>query len=151
MASSEFMYVTYIRTSKKKLWTALTDNKILKKYWFGLWVESDWKVGSSWKMINEGETMDSGKIIEIIPNKRLVRSWKNEWRPDLKKEGYSRCEYEIESAGKSVKLTVTHSMNRSNSKFIEIVSQGWPMCISNLKSFLETGKVALKDHPGHEE
>jgi hypothetical protein len=42
-------------------------------------------------------------------------------------------------------------MKHPKSKFIEAVSEGWPICMSNLKSLLETGKVALDEHPGHEE
>ncbi len=149
MAKSEFVYVTYLRTSKKKLWSALTDPKIIRKYWFGLTMECDLRVGSSWKFFGDGQLMDSGKFLDIVPQKRLVRSWQNEWVPAMKKEGVSRCIYEIEPAGKAVKLTVTHSMHHANSKFIAAVSEGWPMCLSNLKSLLETGRVALKDHPGH--
>ena len=136
MATSKFVYVAYIKTSKKKLWSALTDSKIIKNYWFGLRLVSDWKVGSRWEFFSDDMLMDSGKILESNPQKRLVRSWQNEWKPELKKEGVSRCVYEIEPFGKCVKLTVTHSIDRSNSKFIEAVSQGWPMCISNLKSLL---------------
>ena len=80
-----------------------------------------------------------------------MRSWLNEWKPELKAEGISQCVYEVEATGPSVKLTVTHSIERLNSKFIEAVSEGWPMCISNLKSLLETGEVALVEHPGHVE
>jgi hypothetical protein len=43
----------------------------------------------------------------------------------------------------SVKLTLTHSIERPNSKFIEAVSDGWPLVLSNLKSLLETGDVAV--------
>lgn len=149
MAKSEFIYVTYIKTSKQKLWAALTDAKTIKKYWFGLAMECDWTVGSDWKFLSDGQLMDSGKVLEIVPQKRLIRSWQNEWVPKMKKEGVSRCIYLIEPVGKSLKLTVIHSMNRANSKFIAAVSEGWPMCLSNLKSLLETGRVALKDHPGH--
>jgi hypothetical protein len=42
-----------------------------------------------------------------------------------------------------VKLTITHVMERSDSKFIEAVSGGWPKIVSNLKSLLETGRIAL--------
>ncbi len=151
MATSKFVYVTYIKTSKKKLWSALTNSKIVKKYWFGLRIESDWKVGSSWKFYYDNQLMDSGTVLESTPQKRLVRTWRCEWKPELKKEGLSHCTYEIQPIGKSVKLTVTHTMDKSNSKFIEAVSQGWPMCMSNLKSLLETGNVTLKNHPGHEQ
>ena len=151
MNKSEFVYVVYIRTSPKKLWDALTNSKFIEKYWFGLQIDTDWKVGSNWKFYYDDSIMDSGKILESIPQKKLVRSWQCQWKPNLKAEGTSRCTYELEPAGKSVKLTITHSMKRPKSKFIEAVSEGWPMCISNLKSLLETGKVTLAEHPGHDE
>ena len=151
MAKSNFTYVTYIRTTPEKLWHALTTAGVISQYWFGLSIESDWKVGSTWKMYSGGSLMDSGEILESVPQKRLVRRWLNEWKPELKAEGDSRCVYEIEPIGQAAKLTITHSIDRPNSKFIEAVSVGWPMCMSNLKSLLETGKVALVDHPGHGE
>ena len=42
-----------------------------------------------------------------------------------------------------MKLTVTHSIEREGSKFIEAVSGGWPQILSNLKSLLEIGVVVL--------
>jgi uncharacterized protein YndB with AHSA1/START domain len=151
MAKSTFKYVTYIRTTPEKLWHALTSTEAIKKYWFGMRVDGDWKVGSTWRMFYDDSLMDSGEILESVSQKRLVRSWLNEWKPELKSEGSSLCVYEMEPMGESVKLTITHSMERLNSKFIEAVSEGWPMCLSNLKSLLEMGKVALAEHPGHEE
>lgn len=150
MNKSEFIYVVYIRTTPKKLWNALTNSKVIERYWFGLRIDTDWKVGSNWKFYYGDSIMDSGKILESIPEKRLVRSWQCQWRSNLKAEGISRCIYELEPAGKSVKLTITHTMKRPKSKFIRAISEGWPMCISNLKSLLETGKVALSEHAGHE-
>jgi uncharacterized protein YndB with AHSA1/START domain len=50
---------------------------------------------------------------------------------------------EIEPKGEAVKLTVTHAMEREDSKFIGAVSGGWPQVLSNLKSLLETGSVVL--------
>ena len=151
MAKSTFKYVTFIRTTPEKLWHALTTTEVIKQYWFGMRVDSDWKVGSTWRFYYDGSLMDSGEILESVSQKRLARSWLNEWKSELKAEGSSHCVYEMEPIGASVKLTITHSIERLNSKFIEAVSEGWPMCISNLKSLLETGEVALADHPGHEE
>ncbi len=153
MAKSTFKYVTYIRTTPEKLWHALTTTEVIKQYWFGMTADSDWKAGSTWRLYDdhEGSLMDSGKILESVFQKRLVRSWLNEWKPELKAEGDSHCVYEIEPIGSSSKLTVTHSMERLDSGFIKAVSEGWPMILSNLKSLLETGNVALVNHPGHKE
>ena len=52
MAKSTFVYVTYIRTTPEKLWSALTDDvEFMKQYWFGVHCESQWTSGSSWKMV----------------------------------------------------------------------------------------------------
>src|SRR5207249_9198428 len=134
MSGSQFVYVTYIRTTPEKLWHALTTPEIIKQYRFGMSVESEWKVGSTWRMYADGSLIDSGEILESVSQKRLVMSWLNEWKPEFKAEGNSRCVYEIEPTGASAKLTLTHSIERPDSKFIGAVSDGWPMVISNLKS-----------------
>src|SRR5215217_3330682 len=149
MSDSTFVYVTYIRTAPEKLWQALTTPEIIKQYWFGMSVESEWQAGSPWKMYADGSPMDSGEILESVSQKRLVMSRRSEWKPEFKAEGNSRCVYEIEPTGAAAKLTLTHSMERPDSKFIGAVAEGWPMVISNLKSLLETGDVALVYHRGH--
>ena len=146
MAGSTFVYVTFIRTSPEDLWSALTNPEFMKKYWFGVYAETDWKVGSPWKlMFPDGRIADTGEVLEIDSPKRLVLQWRNEFKPELKAEGYSRATFELEPMNDAVKLTVTHEIDRTGSKFIEAVSGGWPVILSSLKSLIETGK-ALPPH-----
>lgn len=146
MARSTFVYVTYIRTTPEKLWSALTDVEFMKQYWFGMHCESQWTAGSSWKMVRaDGSVCDAGEIIESEPPKRLVIRWQHQDNPELKAEGESRCTMELEPTGTAVKLTITHSIEREPSKLIGAVSGGWPMILSNLKSLMETGTIALQD------
>ena len=146
MARSTFVYVTYIRTTEEKLWSALTDAEFIKQYWFGMHCESRWTAGSSWKMVRaDGSVCDAGEIIESEPPRRLVIRWQHQDNPELKAEGESRCTMELEPTGGAVKLSITHTMEREPSKFIAAVSSGWPKILSNLKSVLETGSIALKD------
>ncbi len=42
--------------------------------------------------------------------------------------------------GDIVKLTVTHEMDKTDSKLIKAVSGGWPIILASLKSLLETGE-----------
>ena len=139
--SSQYVYVTYIRTTPQKLWDALTQPEFQKQYWFGMPQESDWKVGASWKMLFEdGRVADSGEVLEIDPPRRLVLKWRNDFRPEIKAEGPARCTYEIAADGDMCKLTVTHAIEIDGpSKFIEAVSGGWPKILSSLKTLLETG------------
>ena len=144
-ASSSFVYVTYIRTTPEALWAALTSPDFMRKYWFGMVIETDWKAGSAWRMVfPDGRIADTGEVLETDPPRRIVLKWRNEFRPELKAEGYARCVMELEPGAEAVKLTIHHSIDRADSKFIEAVSGGWPRILSNLKSLLETGEIILK-------
>jgi uncharacterized protein YndB with AHSA1/START domain len=141
MAESQFVYVTFIRTTPEKLWQALTESEFTRQYWMATTQESDWKPGASWRIAKpDGGTADSGEVIEIEPHRRMVLSWRNELFPEMTAEGYSRLTYELEQKGEAVKLTVTHEMDKSESKFIKAVSNGWPPILASLKSLLETGE-----------
>lgn len=146
MAKTTFVYVIFIRTTPEKLWSALTEPEFTKQYWFGMHLDSEWKPGSSWKMVaGDGKVYDAGEILESDPPRRLVIKWRNEWKPEFKAEGYSRCTMELEPVGEAVKLSITHEMDREHSRFIEEgVSGGWPKILSNLKSLLETGAVIME-------
>jgi uncharacterized protein YndB with AHSA1/START domain/catechol 2,3-dioxygenase-like lactoylglutathione lyase family enzyme len=149
-AESIFVYETYVRTTPEKLWRTLTTNEAWNRCWMGARFESDWKAGSPWRVVSSaGLVFDSGTVLESIPAKKLVLDWRNDWKPEFKAEGPSRCVYEIEPVGTSVKLTVSHSIGRAGSPFIASVSDAWPMVVSNLKSLLETGEVALVGNPRH--
>jgi len=140
-AQSTFVYVTYIRTSAEKLWSALLKPEFTRQYWYNMHMVSDWKPGASWQLVfADGRIGDIGEVLEIDPPRRLVLRWQNEFRPEIKAEGPSQCTFELEPSGDIVKLTITHSSPRPNSKLIVAVSGGWPMILANLKTLLETGK-----------
>jgi uncharacterized protein YndB with AHSA1/START domain len=147
-SNATFVYVTFIRTTPERLWSALTSPEFTRKYWYGTHQESDWEAGSPWRLVfADGRVADTGEVVEIDPPRRLVLKWRNEFRPELNAEGYSRCTLALEPVDGAVKLTVTHTMDRAESKLIEAVSGGWPQVLSNLKSLLETGEVVLKTKP----
>ena len=146
MARSTFVYVTYIRTTPEKLWSALTDAEFMKQYWFGTHCESEWTPGSSWKMVYpDGTITDAGEIVEAEPPRRLVIRLQHQVKPELKAEGESLCTMVLEPSGTAVKLSITHTIEHEPSKLIEAVSGGWPKILSNLKSLLEMGSAVLKD------
>lgn len=152
MARSIFVYVTYIRTTPERLWSALTDAAFMRQYWFGMHCESQWTPGSPWKLLSDsGQVFDSGEIVESDPPRRLVIRWQHQKGPELKAEGDSRCTIELEPVGAAVKLSITHTIEREPSKLITAVSGGWPKILSNLKSLLETGSIVLQDaYPAQE-
>ena len=145
-AESSFVYVTFIRTTPEKLWSALTDAGQMKDYWFGMHINTEWKTGAEWEMVfPDGRVADTGLILELERPKRIQLKWRNEFRPELKAEGYALCTIEIEPYGDAVRLSIAHTIERADSKFIEAVSGGWPKILSNLKSLVETGRVVLTE------
>lgn len=141
MAESQFVYVTFIRTTMEKLWNALREPEFTRQFWFGTTQECEWKPGAQWNIkFADGRVADTGEVVEIDPPRRLVLKWRNELFPEMTAEGYSRMTYELEQQGDTVKLVLTHVMEKSDSKFIKAVSTGWPIILSSLKSLLETGK-----------
>ena len=143
-AESRYVYVTFIRTTPERLWSALTDVNQMKDYWFGMQINSEWKTGAPWQMVfPDGRVADTGEVLEADRPRRIRLKWRNEFRPELKAEGFALCTIEIEPYGDAVRLSIAHSIERADSKFIQAVSDGWPKVLSNLKSYLETGHVAL--------
>ena len=148
-SESSFVYVTFIRTTPEKLWSALTDANQMKDFWFGMQIISDWKRGAGWQMLfPDGRVADTGEILELDPPRRIQLKWRNEFRPELKAEGFALCTIELEPYGDAVRLAITHTIELADSKFIQAVSGGWPKVLSNLKSMLETGNVVLT-HADH--
>lgn len=88
---------------------------------------------------------DAGKIVRADPPWLLVIRWEHQKRPELKAEGPSLCTMELVPIGSAVRLTITHSVERDESKLVDAVSGGWPKILSNLKSLLETGAVAFNE------
>ena len=133
--------MTYIRTTPERLWQALREPEFTRQYWGEMWQDCSWTAGASWRlMIPDGRVADSGEVLEINPPRRLVLSWRNECLLELREEVPSRMTYELEPMGDMVKLTVIHESEEPGSKLIEMVSNGWPMILSSLKSLLETGE-----------
>jgi uncharacterized protein YndB with AHSA1/START domain len=139
MRKPEFVYVTYIETTPEKLWQALTDGDFTERYWFGVRLRSDWKVGSTFEMVRgDGTVSDAGKIVECDPPRRLAYTFVN-LSDNYKHEVPALATFVLEPYGKLVKLTLTHEGFEEGSLMLPAISKGWPAILSGLKSILETG------------
>ena len=141
-APEDKVFEIYIKTTPERLWEAITDPEMRAKYSFGIETNSDWKQGSSYKSANPGGTVEiaEGENLEVDPPRRLVQSMRALWDEDVKSEGTSRVTYEIEPVGDdSCRLVVTHDELREGAN--EQIYGGWPMILSGLKTWLETGEL----------
>jgi uncharacterized protein YndB with AHSA1/START domain len=137
----EYVYVTYIATSPKKLWNALIDPKITRKYWKHE-NASDWKPGSKWehRRFDKERTPDIvGKVVECSPPQRLVLTWAFP-ADEARALKHSKVTIEIEPYRKVVRLTVSHDRLEPGSEMLEGIAEGWPMVLSSLKTLMETGQ-----------
>ncbi|MFI5338016.1 MAG: SRPBCC family protein [Opitutales bacterium] len=139
MKKTEQVYTTYIRTTPKKLWAAITTPEFCHQYWGGGENHSTWKKGAKWEHVFPDESekpMIVGKVLECRPPRRLVLSWVAADDP----KNTSRVSFAIEKIGSMVCLTVVHGRFMAGSTMPGKVGRGWPRVLSSLKSFLETGQ-----------
>lgn len=137
MSTEKFVYVTYIATTPERVWRALLDGELTRQY-LGHENVSDWKPGSDWQLVaDDGKrtVRHVGKVLESVPNKRLVLTW-GDVADDAAKP--SRVAIDIETVGETVRLTVTHDDLTADMR--RKITNGWPRVLSSLKSFLETGR-----------
>ena len=141
----EKLFEIYIKTTPERLWEAITDSEMRRKYSFGVITDSDWTPGSRYTAaagsttIGPGMAIAEGENLEVDPPRRLVQSFNALWSDDVKREGTSRVTWEIEPIEDSCRLTVIHDQlgERAN----EELYGGWPMILSGLKTLLETGEL----------
>lgn len=138
--TTSFVYVTFIASTPQKVFDALINADLARQYW-GHANVSDWKPGSRWEHVrNEtGETELVGEVVEITPPERLVITWANASQAD-DPDAYSRVTFSLDEYADMVKLTVSHDDLIAGSGMANGVSKGWPIVLSSLKSFLETGQ-----------
>lgn len=137
----QHVYVTYIRTTPEKLWQALTD-KVLTQQYYALHssVKSTWTTGDKISYETpDGHVFIEGEILECVPYKRLVHSFRGSWEPEIAQDAASQVSYEIEGLGELCKLTVLHDKFDGETATYRNVGGGWPMILSGLKTLLETG------------
>jgi uncharacterized protein YndB with AHSA1/START domain len=133
----EKVYEIYIRTTPERLWEAITDADIRGRFQFGARVESAWTPGSPITMTHSGGMLGEGETLVADPPRRLVHTLIARWSDDVAAEGASRVSWEIEPVGDSCRLTVVHDQLREGAN--GQLYGGWPMILSGLKTWLETG------------
>jgi len=131
---------TTINASADKVWNALTDPGMIKKYMFGTTVISDWKEGNKiiWKGEWEGKTYeDKGKILLFEPKKSLQYS---HFSPlsglHDSPENYHIVTIDLEEKDKQTIVTLTQT-NNAVEKTKDHSEKNWKKMLASLKELLE--------------
>jgi len=137
----EKVFEIYIRTTPERLWEAIIDPATRAKYNFGVSCRSDWTPGASIEMraVKSDQVLGDGEVVEVDAPRRLVHTMRALWGEDVAAEGFSRVTWDIEPVGDSCRLLVTHDQLRENAN--DQLYGGWPMILSGLKTWLETGEL----------
>ena len=138
----EKVFEIYIRTTPERLWDAIVDPEIRAKYNFGSGCYSDWKPGSHMEMVAakaDGLLLGEGEVLEADPPRRLVHTMVAFFSEEAKAEGSTRVTWEIEPVGDSCRLLLTHDQMRDGAN--DQIYGGWPMILSGLKTWLESGEL----------
>jgi uncharacterized protein YndB with AHSA1/START domain len=133
-----------LNASVGKVWEALVKPEIIKRYFYGTHVISDWKTGSSIKFTGtwEGKPYeDKGTILVLEPEKCFSYNyWSNFTGIPDRPENYAIIRFELQSLNAGVtKLQVTQE-NSPTPSMEENSAQGWTDVLNNLKTLLENGK-----------
>jgi Activator of Hsp90 ATPase homolog 1-like protein len=80
-------------------------------------------------------------VVEVVPNEKLIHTFKAVWSPDIADDPSSRYEFRIEPMGEALsRVTIEHSGIPVGTPTEEQVSGGSSLILSSLKTLLETGK-----------
>ena len=145
MSKASHVYVSYIRATPEKVWRAITDPDLSGRYW-GHSNVSDWTVGGAWehRRIDASKKVDLiGTVLESEAPRRLVITWA--FPGDAgERAKVSRVAFAIEThKDDMVRLTVSHTELEPGGEMERGITEGWPLVLSSLKSFIETGKGLL--------
>ncbi|HWD89393.1 MAG TPA: SRPBCC family protein [Mucilaginibacter sp.] len=133
-----------VKAPAAKVWQALTDPAIVKQYFFGTNVKSDWKKGSPifWEGEWEGKTyQDKGEILDIDPGKYVKYSyWSSMGGTEDKPENYQNVSYELAESNGTTMLTIGQE-NIKSEEAKKHSEQNWQSIFGKMKEMVEAGQV----------
>jgi uncharacterized protein YndB with AHSA1/START domain len=130
-----------IRASGEDVWKALTTPELIKRWFFGVDTETDWKVGSP--LVHRGQWdgrpyEDKGTIVRIDPPRVLVHT---HWSPLSGKpdraENYQQVTWRLSDRKGATELTITEA-NLPSEDAKAVSEQAWRTVLGNLRQMLET-------------
>jgi len=133
-----------INAPAAKVWEALTNPAIVKQYFFGTNVKTDWKKGSPiiWEGEWDGKTyQDTGKILEVDPGKSVKYNyWSSMSGTDDTPDNYLDITYDLSENGGKTLLTITQEKIKSE-EAKNHSEQNWQSVFGKMKEMVEGGDV----------
>ncbi|MCW5911088.1 MAG: SRPBCC domain-containing protein [Cyclobacteriaceae bacterium] len=132
-------YTTTIQAPAEKVWAAITQPELVKQYFFGTSLVTDWKPGSPIYFRGEWEGKpyeDKGVVLKFDAPHELAYSYLSNWSglPD-KEENYLYVAYTLRSVNSTTELTITQT-NYDADKAAHS-EENWASLIEGLKKLVE--------------
>ena len=129
-----------INAPAARVWDALTQPELIKRYLFGTQVTTDWQVGSPivYEGTWEGKAYkDKGQVLQVEPGKLLVSTFWSSLAglPDVP-ENYQTVRYELSTESNGTRLTVMQD-NNATQEDANHSAQNWNMVLDGMKKLLE--------------
>lgn len=133
-----------IKAPAAKVWQALTDRSIVKQYFFGTDVKSDWKKGSTitWEGEWEGKSYkDTGTVLDIDPGRMIKYDyWSSMSGTENIPENYVDVTYELSENNGKTTLTITQEKIKSEESKNHS-EQNWQGVFGKMKEMVESGQI----------
>jgi uncharacterized protein YndB with AHSA1/START domain len=132
-------YSTVLKAPVEKVWEAITNPSIVKQYFFGTDLVTDWKPGSPLYFRGEWEGKpyeDKGTVLEYTPLKSLAYSYLSSWSGMADKpENYLHITYTVRPVAEGTELTITQTnYDEERAKHSE---GNWAMVIDGMRKLVE--------------
>ncbi|MDF2834920.1 MAG: polyketide cyclase [Paenibacillus sp.] len=140
-------FITYIGADPETVWNALIGPEGTRAIFFGCLFQSELKPGSKFAYVGPGNDGDEtvhvyGDIIEIEPGRMMsVKEHPGPSYYENHAELTSRITYTLEKVGETTKMTLINDEFTENHPSFERSEDSWAVIVSNLKTFVETGKT----------
>jgi len=147
MTMEDLTYVTYVAAKPEEVWNAFLSPEGTKAVFFGSVLRSTFEIGSRYEYVGPGSEGDEtvhvyGTVLEFEPYRLM--SFTEHAGPsyrDNHAELETRMTLTLEPMGGCTKLTLVNDKWPDNHPSYESTKQSWPMILSNMKTYIETGKT----------
>ena len=140
MPRPNHVYEIYIRTTPERLWQALVDPELTRRYYYGCGFEGTVAAGEPYALrAGDGTAAIEGTITEAEPFRRLVTTFQARFAPRDRRGASVARDVGDHAVGR--RLPAVDGPRRPARLAPDLCRHagGWPVLISSLKSLIETG------------
>lgn len=130
-----------VNAPASKVWEALTNPDMVKQYFFGTNLKTDWKVGGPISYSGEWQGKayeDKGTVLEFVPEKRMVSTYWSSMGglPDVP-ENYKTITTELYEENGVTTVTISQD-NNETAESAKHSEGNWGMVLAGLKKLVES-------------